>query len=126
MNTTNEITALAENYITVWNEPDGAQRQARIRQLWAENGSHFSPSMEAHGYPALEFRIATAYQKWVKDAGYRFKYSGNAQSHHNGVRFNWEMVSAENKTLSAGFDFLLLDEDGRIRSDHQFLDPTPA
>ncbi|GGC70487.1 hypothetical protein [Undibacterium terreum] len=121
-----EIELLVEKYIAVWNQPDAAQRREMIAQLWTEDGAHYTPSTEMHGYAELENRIGTAYQKWVRDAGYLFRYAGNAQSHHQGVRFNWQMVNAENKAISCGFDFLILDANGRILSDHQFLDPSPA
>lgn len=51
----------------------------------------------------------------------------NAEDHHNGVRFNWEMVPAAGGAAAAvGFDFLVLGDDGRIRLDYQFLDRPPA
>lgn len=51
----------------------------------------------------------------------------NAEDHHNGVRFNWEMVPAASGAVAAvGFDFLVLGADGRIRLDYQFLDRPPA
>ncbi|MBI1770949.1 MAG: hypothetical protein HYR68_01020 [Burkholderiales bacterium] len=126
MNTELNINTLAEDYIAVWNEPDEAQRKARIRRLWAKNGKHFTPSMAVHGYEELDARVTTAYQKWVQQAGYRFHHCGEVQDHHLGVYFQWEMRDANGKTVSVGFDFLQLDEAGAIISDHQFLGKNPA
>jgi hypothetical protein len=63
----------------------------------------------------------------VKAEGFVFRSANNAEDHHNGVRFNWEMVPAAGGAAAAvGFDFLVLGADGRIRLDYQFLDRPPA
>ncbi len=122
-----KLNELVNRYVAVWNEPDAALRREGIAQLWAEDGAHFTPSLEARGYPALEVRVAGAYEKWVKAGGFVFRSAGNAEAHHNGVRFNWEMVPAAGSAAAAvGFDFLVLGDDGRIRLDYQFLDRPPA
>ena len=75
----------------------------------------------------LEARVAGAHEKWVKAGGFVFRSVNNAEDHHNGVRFNWEMVPAAGGAAAAvGFDFLVLADDGRIRLDYQFLDRPPA
>ena len=124
------MTALhdfARRYIAVWNEPDAEHRRAQIAALWREDGTHFTPSMEARGHAALEARIAGAYARWVATGLYVFRSTGDANGHHGGVRFHWQMVAIADQTIhGAGFDFVVLDDDGRIVSDHQFVDPTPA
>ena len=73
-----KVTALVDRYVAVWNEPDAALRRESIAALWAEDGAHFTLSLEARGYQALEARVAGAYEKWVKTEGFVFKSSGNA------------------------------------------------
>jgi len=102
---------LVDRYVAVWNEPDADRRRQGIAALWAVDGAHFTSSLEARGYQALEARVAGAYEKWVKAEGFVFRSANNAEDHHNGVRF---------------FDFLVLGDDGRIRLDYQFLDRPPA
>jgi len=98
----NKATELVDRYVAVWNESDADHRRKGIEQLWAEDGAHFTPSLEARGYRALEARVA-------------------------GVRFNWEMVPATGGAVAAvGFEFLVLGDDGRIRLDYQFLDRPPS
>ena len=121
-----QVTELVDRYVAVWNEPDAEKRRQGIAALWAEGGAHFTPSVEARGYKALEARVAGAYQKWVKEGGFVFRSAKNVETHHGGVRFNWEMVPAAGGAVAAvGFDFLVLDGDGRIRLDYQFLDQPP-
>jgi hypothetical protein len=122
-----KVTELIDRYVAVWNEPDAEKRRRGIAALWAEDGVHFTPSLEARGYKALEARVTGAYEKWVKEGGFVFKSSGNAETHHDGVRFNWEMVpTAGGAPAAVGFDFLVLGDDGRIRLDYQFLDRPPS
>ncbi|XVQ87926.1 nuclear transport factor 2 family protein [Microbispora siamensis] len=119
----NDLNDLARRYVAVWNEPDAAVRREMIAQLFAPDAAHYTPSMEAHGHAELEVRIATSYGKWVAPGGYVFRAVENADGHHGAVRFNWEMVrTASGEVDSVGFDFLTLDEDGRIRTDHQFIE----
>ncbi len=121
MNT--NIDDLVERYVAMWNEPDLHARRAQIAALWTEDGAHYTPSMEMHGHAALEQRVTTAWEKWVRDTGHTFRNCRDAQSHHGGARFHWEMVTAAGEVSSLGFDFLRLAADGRIASDHQFLQP---
>lgn len=120
-------TDLVNRYVAMWNEPDAEHRRRAIASLWADDAAHFTPSLEARGFQALEARVAGAYEKWVKDGGFVFRSSGNAEGHHGVVRFNWEMVpSTGGPAAAAGFDFLVLDDRGRIRLDYQFLDTLPS
>lgn len=114
---------LARRYVAVWNEPDAGVRREMISALFAPEAAHYTPSMEVHGHAELEERIATSYDKWVAPGGYVFRSVANADGHHDTVRFNWEMVrTATGEVDSVGFDFLTLGEDGRIRTDHQFIE----
>lgn len=120
------ISALVERYVALWNQADAQLRRRSIDQLWAEDGVHFSRSIEARGHAQIEARVAKAHAEFVGSGRYRFVSANNVQSHHGGVRFNWRMVGVSDQRVAAiGFDFLLLDADGRIHSDHQFSDPLP-
>jgi hypothetical protein len=119
----NGIDELVERYMAIWNEPDARARRWQIAALWTEDAAHFTPSMEVHGHTALEQRVTTAWEKWVRDTGHTFRSCRDADSHHGGVKFHWEMVTPSGEVSSLGFDFLVLSADGRIASDHQFLEP---
>ena len=114
---------LVERYIAMWNEPDPQARCAQIATLWSDDCAHYTPSMEMHGHAAMEQRVTIAWEKWVRDSGHRFRSCFDADSHHGAVKFHWEMVTATGEVSSLGFDFLRLAADGRIASDHQFLEP---
>jgi hypothetical protein len=117
--------SLVDRYVTVRNEPDAERRHRAIASLWVEDGAHFTPSLEARGYEALEARITSAHDRFVRGQGYVFS-SRNVTGHHGTVKFNWEMRPATGGPIAAyGFDFFVLGEDGRIRCDYQFPEPTP-
>ncbi|HEX4725799.1 MAG TPA: nuclear transport factor 2 family protein [Pseudonocardiaceae bacterium] len=118
-----DLSELAQRYIAVWNEPDAERRLAGIEALWAVDCAHYTDIREAHGYDALHERIAKAYEQWVAPGQYVFRAVDNANGHHNTVRFNWEMVTTDSdQVVSVGFDFLLLDDQGKISVDYQFID----
>ena len=120
------LESLVDRYVAVWNEPDADRRRRGIAALWVEDGAHFTPSLEARGYEALEARVTSAHDRLVRSEGYVFS-AKNVAGHHDTVKFNWEMRPAGGGPVAAlGFDFFVLAEDGRIRVDYQFLEPTPA
>ena len=113
---------LADRYAAVWNEPDPAVRRAEIEQLWRPDGEHFVKTKEARGYAALEERVSGAYDKNVRIGGHTFRAVRNAQGLHDVITFNWEMIEpATLEVLAVGLEFLRVDADGRIVSDHQFI-----
>jgi hypothetical protein len=125
--TRGKLNELVDRYVAMWTEPDADRRRQGIVVLWAEDGAHFTPTLEARGYQAREARVAGVYEKWVKAGGFVFRSSNNGEAHHNAVRFTWEMVPAAGGAAAAvGFDFLVLGDDGRIRLDYQFLDRPPS
>nr|BBH87922.1 hypothetical protein KTC_26730 [Thermosporothrix sp. COM3] len=112
---------LVNRYVAVWNESDAELRRKAIAELWVEDGAHIYSQRACSGYDALEERIAEAYEEFVKKGGFVFRLSSEVESHHDAVKFTWEMVPAGGgAAVASGFDFLLLSDDGRIRFDYQF------
>ena len=122
-----DVNDLVERYVAVWNEPDPERRRRAISGLWTEDGAHFTPSLEARGYAALEARVTGAHDKWVRTGGFVFRPTPRIDGHHGTVRFGWEMIPAGGGDVAAaGSDFLILGDDGRIRVDYQFSEPLPS
>lgn len=121
-----EFNQFADRYVALWNEPDAARRRSAIAALWAEDGVYIDPANVDRGHREIEAAVAKAYDEFVAK-GFVFRSARNADGHHNTVRFNWEMVPAGGGPVAAvGFDFIVLDDDGRIRSDYQFIEMEPA
>lgn len=114
-------TAFVARYVAVWNEPDAARRRAAIAALWSSEGLTSHRLLESRGLAAIEDRVRTAHENWVANQGYEFRAGDHAVAHHGVLMFNWGMWSKADDTLvSGGLNFVQLDNDGRIRTDHQF------
>ncbi|MEU6275918.1 hypothetical protein ABZ871_26420 [Streptomyces populi] len=131
---------LIERYIGVWNEPDPAVRRETVRELWAEDGVHLlrppqemhdravslgfgTAVLEARGHAELHARVTRAHEEFVAPGTYVFRIQGSARRLDDVVTFRWESFhTGEGRATGGGLEFLVLDEEGRIRADYQFVD----
>ncbi len=118
-----DTAELVSRYVALWNEADPERRREAIAGLWAKEAVHRTRSLEARGHEALEQRIGDAHARFVRPGDFSFAPAGDVDGHHDGVKFHWQMVrTLDGAVVSVGFDFLLLDGDGRIRADYQFIE----
>jgi hypothetical protein len=118
-----EIKEFVDRYINIWNEPDAERRRHIIRELWQEDARHLARTIEAVGHAGIEMRVRTAYEKWVREKGNIFRLRDGVDSHHETIKLRWEMLpAAGGEVISIGFDFLVLGDDGRIRTGYQFIE----
>ncbi len=111
-----------ERYVALWNEPAAEVRRRTIEQLWAPDGANYTQSMQAVGYDALDRRVTSAYEDYVGSGKYTFRSHLPPVGHHGVVKVTWEMVTVpEEEIASIGVEILVLDDQGRIASDHQFI-----
>ncbi len=131
---------LVSRYVAVWTEPDAELRRKAIQELWAEDGAHIlqppqeirqaaaglgfpSATLQARGHDELEARVTRSYQDFVAPGQFTFKARDNADRLHNVVKFTWDMVPAGGgEAAGTGLEILVLDEDGRIEADYQFIE----
>ncbi|MFI9414037.1 hypothetical protein [Nocardia gamkensis] len=136
-----ELSRFAERYIALWNEPDAEARRERIRQLWSEDGAQVLvdppqgmrealaalsfpiPTVEIRGYEALDRRVDRAYDEFVAPGEHVFVAEGQAvRLSVNLIGLTWHMVTkADGAVVGGGYDVIALDDDGRIRWDHQYI-----
>lgn len=135
-----DLNDLTDRYVAVWNESDKERRHAAVRELWAADAVQvLQPPqemrqaaerlgfdrlvLEARGHDALEVRVTRAYEEFVAPGTFAFRSRGDADRLHNVVKFGWEMVPrAGGDVAGVGLEILLLDADGRIISDYQFIE----
>lgn len=135
-----DVQAVADGYVAQWNEPDPAARHALVRELWADDALHVlvnppqgvraaaadlavpAPSLEVRGLDALDARVARAYEMFVAPGEHHFVLDGDpAVLTPRIIGVRWSMVTASGETVGGGLDVLALDDDGRIRTDHQYV-----
>lgn len=118
-----DIEAFAERYVRIWNEPDIEARRQTVRDLWHDNARHLARTIEAVGHAGIETRVTNAYEKWVREKDNIFRLRDGVDGHHDTIKLRWEMLPARGgDVISVGFDFLVLGEDGRIRTGYQFIE----
>ena len=77
----------------------------------AAGARHLARTLEAIGHAGIESRVATAYEKWVKEKGDVFRLRDGVDGHHDTIKLRWEMLpAAGGEVISIGFDFLVLGE----------------
>ena len=136
-----DTSTLADRYVAMWNEPEPDARRAAIRALWAPGATQLlhSPPQDVRdtatslgfvslafivsGHEGLDMRVTRAFEQFVAPGTYVFRRSSApAQPLPNVVTFGWDMVSVDGgETAGSGFEVIVLDGDGRIISDHQFI-----
>jgi hypothetical protein len=127
-NPDNHVTNLDDfitQYVATWNEPDPDVRRKWISGTWSERASLFNRVKEYHGHAGIEAAVKRSYDLFGS-RGFLFRPRAEPVSHHDAIRFAWEMLTEANgKVDSLGTQFLILDGDGRIRLDYQFIEKPP-
>ena len=141
MNEKLELKQWTDRYMAQWNEPDPEARWALIRELWAPDGLQVlvNPpqeardaaanlavplaSLEVRGHDAMNARVSRAYELFIEPGENIFQAAEEpALLMPNIIAFRWSMVSiATGETLGGGLEIITLDENQRIRTDHQFV-----
>ena len=118
---------LINRYIDVWNERAADRRAAGLAEIWAADGSYIDPLVSATGRDEIDAAIDGAQRQFP---GFSFRLSGAVEAHHNLVRFSWELgpegSGDSEEAPIAGSDVAVLDDDGKLRDVHGFLDRVPG
>jgi hypothetical protein len=116
-----DIDQILERYTVVWNNPDPEARRAEIGALWTDDAYFANAMFEYRGHDEIAIGVGRSHDKWV-GTGHVFRSGGPPASHHGTVRFMWQMLGPDGELVSTGTNFIGLTADGRIASDHQFVD----
>jgi hypothetical protein len=120
-----EFNDFAARYVAVWNEQDPDLRRKAIARLWGVDARYYNRRTEYTGQKAIERAVTESHDRWVRQ-GHNFRSCNNAEGHHNGVRFSWDMVPAGGGDAElTGSEFVIFGRDGRIHYDYQFIDKQP-
>lgn len=111
--------AIAERYLAIWNETDGAARRAMIAGLFAADACYVDPMMAGSGIDGIDSMIGAALQQFP---GHRFSLHGTPDGHHDVVRFSWTLAPGGAPPVAQGTDVARVDGGGRLREVTGFLD----
>lgn len=119
-----DVTATVDGYLSAYNEPDRARRDALIEQVWAADARLIDPPLAGEGHSAIS-DMADAMQN--RFAGHAFRRVSGVDLHHDQLRFAWELVGPDGQVALAGTDVGELAQDGRLRRIVGFFgDPPPV
>jgi hypothetical protein len=113
---------VVDRYIATWNETDPARRRELISRTWIEEGQYLDPLMAGEGQDGIDAMIHAVQTQFP---GHRFRRTSNIDTHHDRVRFSWELGPEGAAPLAGGLDVGVI-ADGRLRSITGFLDFAPS
>jgi hypothetical protein len=134
-----EPQQIADKYNSIWIEPDPETRRRLVPEIWAPDAVHLldppqdvretaarmrmRSTFESRGHAELEQRVASAYEEFIAPGEFMFRGRDDAQRVGDIVKFGWEMAKVSNgETVGVGLEVVLVDADGLIRRDYQFIE----
>ncbi|WP_405833629.1 nuclear transport factor 2 family protein [Streptomyces sp. NBC_01176] len=121
---TDRYESAVVRYLEAWNaaEPDALTKA--VAAAWSADGRYTDPLADVRGHEGIAAVISAAHEQFP---GFTFRLAGTIDGHHDIARFGWELVDERDGSAPvAGFDVITLNDDGRIRDVHGFLDRVPA
>ena len=114
-----DYTKLADRYIAMWNETDPARRRGLIAEVWTETATYRDPMLTGDGPDGIDAMVAAVQAQYPK---YRFHRTGAVDSHHQSMRFAWELRAEGEPPFVIGLDVGQTAADGRLQSITGFFD----
>jgi hypothetical protein len=118
----NDLTDLIDRYIAMWNETDAARRRELIARVWTENASYLDPALEGAGRGGIDAMVRGVQERFP---GHRFRRTSDVDSHHDRLRFCWELGPEGGSAVVKGTDIGIVAE-GRLQTITGFFDQVPA
>ena len=118
-----DVTTVVDTYLAMWNETNPKRRAQLVERAWADDGRYVDPMLEAEGHAAIREMVAGVQAKFP---GHRFRRLSGVDTHHDQLRFAWDLVTPEGGVVAAGIDVGALASDGRLRRITGFFGELPA
>ncbi|MGW7609913.1 nuclear transport factor 2 family protein [Streptomyces sp. NPDC054766] len=121
---TDRYETAVTHYFEAWNAGGRDTLTKAVVAAWTADGTYTDPLADVRGHEQIAAVITAAHEQFP---GFAFRLLGAVDGHHDTARFGWELVDeTDGSAPVAGFDVIVLDGEGRIRSVHGFLDRVPA
>jgi hypothetical protein len=115
----NTLTDLIDRYIATWNETDTGRRRDLIAATWTEGASYLDPMLQSEGREGIDAMIVSVQERFP---GHRFRRTGDVESHHDRVRFTWELAPENGEVVAKGTDFGVVGGGDRLQAVTGFFD----
>jgi hypothetical protein len=119
-----DANAVVRRYVEIWNQPDGALRAEAAAELLTEDCRFVDPLADVAGPDGLAAVIGGVHQQFP---GHRIQPVGDVDTHHDVLRFTWELVpEGGGESVVIGTDVLSLTAEGLVGAISGFFDKVPA
>lgn len=113
---------IVDGYLATWNSTPAARAEL-LAEHFSPEVTYTDPMAQVSGHDGLTALIDGVQAQFPE---FVFAPVGEADGHHDQVRFQWGLGPAGGEPAVIGFDVAVLDADGRIRDVRGFLDRVPA
>ena len=117
-----DLATTVDTYLDMWNETDPDRRAQLIGKAWTGATRYVDPLLEAEGSAALSDMVAAVHAQFP---GHRFRRISGIDSHHDQIRFAWELVGPDGSVAVAGIDVGVVASDGRLERITGFFGDLP-
>jgi hypothetical protein len=119
----NDLTAVVDAWLEAFAEEDIERRTKLIEQAWSPDGRLVDPPLEGEGYAGLSEAADLVNTHY---AGHTFRRVSGIDTHHEFVRYGWELVGPDGNPVIAGIDVGEVAPDGRLRKITGFFGDLPS
>jgi hypothetical protein len=117
-----DVTTIVDSYLAALSEADATERTQLVERAWAADGRFVDPLLDVRGHDAIG-DIALAVREQFPD--HTFRRTSGVDTHHDHVRFTWELVGPDDAVALAGIDVGVLAGDGRLSEIIGFFGDAP-
>jgi hypothetical protein len=114
------ISTTIDTLFAMWNEPDADRRAQLVEAVWAEDGRLVDPPLDGSGNPGISDMVAAVQSQFP---GHTFRRTTAIDTHHDTLRYGWDLVGPDGAVVATGLDVGVLADDGRLRRVNGFLGP---
>ncbi len=119
----NDLTTVIDAWLEAFAEEDVERRMKLIEQAWSPEGRLVDPPLEGEGYGGLSEAADLVNTHY---AGHTFRRVSGIDTHHDFVRYGWELVDPDGNPVIAGIDVGEVAPDGRLRKITGFFGDLPS
>jgi hypothetical protein len=116
------ISTTIDTLFAMWNEEDADRRAKLVQAVWADDGQLVDPPLDGQGHAGISDMVAAVQNQFP---GHRFRRTTGIDTHHDTLRYGWELVGPDGAVVATGLDVGQVAEDGRLRRVNGFLGPLP-
>lgn len=117
-----ETSDTVETYFEMWNETDPTKRAELVERVWARDGRHVDPLLDAKGHAAIDAMVAGVQGQFPD---HQIRRVSGIDAHHDQLRYAWQLVAHDGTVVVSAIDVGQLDDDGRLRHVVAFFGEPP-